>query len=77
MPFRQRWRVMLNGWFLGKWKGLVEMDLGEKEIERVKYPLRRPERAIPVPNWPVREPVKAPETTPAIPVEVPQGAPAS
>lgn len=48
------------------------MDLGEKKIERTKYPLRKPEPAIPVPNWPVRVPAKAPQV---IPAKAPQEAP--
>lgn len=71
MRFRLLSRGMLNGWHLVRWKGLEKVDLGEKEIERVKYPLRKPEPAIPVPNWPVKMPVEAP----AIPVEIPAGVP--
>jgi hypothetical protein len=44
------------------------MDLGEKKIERVRYPLRRPEPAIPAPNWPTKKPAEVPVK---IPVEAP------
>jgi hypothetical protein len=47
------------------------MDLGEEKIERTKYPLRKPEPAIPVPNWPIKKPVEAPARPVQVPVEVP------
>jgi hypothetical protein len=49
------------------------MDLGEKKEERVKYPLRRPEPVIPVPNWPTKKPAEVPATPARVPVEVPAG----
>ena len=48
------------------------MDLGKKKIERVRYPLRVPERVIPVPNWPAREPAKVPVEPAKVPSEVPK-----
>jgi hypothetical protein len=51
----------------------VGMDLGEKKIERTKYPLRKPEPVIPVPNWPTRKPAEVPAEPAKVPQEVPAG----
>jgi hypothetical protein len=41
------------------------MDLGKKRIRRVKYPLRKPEQPIPVPEWPTKKPAEKPVEVPA------------
>jgi hypothetical protein len=46
-------------WLRWPWQRRGEMDLGKKKIERVRYPLRKPVRAVPAPHWP-RVPAQAP-----------------